>query len=129
MFSHHEISMKNIFSDDGYYTLDVGSPESAGTWTIQSASISPLHGIQLAIPQHIVRTQTFDANFHGIPKVKIVTKCQFFPYKNITTIEHQSTNCVLNIRLQVVKAGEVLTGIDVSVSSTLPSDLQVHSPN
>ena len=72
--SHHEISMKNIFSDDGYYTLDVGSPESAGTWTIQSASISPLHGIQMAIPQDIVRTQTFDANFHGIPKVKHSSK-------------------------------------------------------
>ena len=63
---------KNICSDDGYYTLDVRSPESAGTWTIQSASISPLHGIQMAIPQDIVRTKTFDANFHGMPKVTII---------------------------------------------------------
>ena len=74
MFAHHAISIRNIFSDDGYYTLDVGSPESAGTWTIQSASISPLHGIQMAIPQNIVRMKTFNAKFHGIPKVRSSNK-------------------------------------------------------
>ena len=65
---------KNIFCDDGYYTLDVRSPESAGTWTIQAASISPLHGIQMAIPQDIVRMKTFNAKFHGIPKVRSTSK-------------------------------------------------------
>ena len=70
--SDWQICPKNISSDDGYYTLDVRSTASAGTWTIQSASISPLHGIQKAIPQDIVRTKTFDANFHGMPKVTII---------------------------------------------------------
>ena len=74
ILAYHELPLKNIFSDDGYYTLDVGSPESAGTWTIQAASISPLHGIQMAIPQDIVRTKTFNAKFHGIPKVKSSNK-------------------------------------------------------
>ena len=73
ILAYHKICPKNIYSDDGYYTLDVRSPESAGTWTIQSASISPLHGIQMAIPQDIVRTKTFDANFHGMPKVTIIS--------------------------------------------------------
>ena len=57
------------FSDDGYYETDVSPPESKGDWEIQAASISPIHGIQTAIPQKVVRVQTFDAKFVGLPKV------------------------------------------------------------
>ena len=56
-------------SDDGYYATDVSPPESRGEWNIQAASISPIHGIQMAIPQEVVRIKAFDAKFVGLPKV------------------------------------------------------------
>lgn len=56
-------------SDDGYYATDVSPPETRGDWNIQAASISPIHGIQMAIPQKLVRIKAFDAKFVGLPKV------------------------------------------------------------
>ena len=59
------------FSDDGYYSINVGPPESKGDWKIQAASISPVRGIQMAIPQHVLRRKPFEVQLLGIPKVSI----------------------------------------------------------
>ena len=40
-----------------------------GDWEIQAAAISPIHGIQMAIPQKVVRIKPFEAKFVGLPKV------------------------------------------------------------
>lgn len=60
------------FSDDGYYAIDVPPPELKGAWEIQAAAISPIHGIQMAIPQKVVRIKPFEAKFVGLPKVRNV---------------------------------------------------------
>lgn len=58
-------------SDDGYYATDVSPPELKGDWEIQAASISPIHGIQMAVPQKVIRIITFEAKFVGLPKVNL----------------------------------------------------------
>ena len=66
-------SLFDDLSDDGYYTINVGTPEAKGEWKIQAASISPMHGIQMAVPQNVVRIKPFQAMLFGIPKVNKIT--------------------------------------------------------
>ena len=56
-------------SDDGYYSMAVYPPEVEGKWQMEAASISPYRGIQMAIPQTIIRRKPIVAKILGLPKV------------------------------------------------------------